>query len=215
MTEVPLSVDQTLVDAGSPVATLYFPSSAVVADVLVRTDGQEIEIDTVGCEGVVGLVAMLTDSPQFTRSLIQIAGSAIAIDAGVVRDRVGASRPLLTLLKRAAMRVHVQAQQGVACLAHHGLSARLARGLLVTADRTGGPTFPMTQASMAVMTGTQRTSLHATAFDLKTRGLIQYARGQVTLLDRPALVAEACACYRTVDEIDSDLAGGPRRAFSI
>ena len=215
MKEVALGAGETIIQSGSMVVTLYFPSSAVISEVIVLTEGKMLETDTVGFEGVVGLMSVLTGTPPITRSFAQIGGSAIAIDAGVLMNRAVESRPLLTLLMRGLLLVHVQSQQSAACLAYHGLPRRLARWLLATADRTGSLSFPLTQEYMAVMVGTQRTSVNATAADLKKRGLINYSRGNVTILNRPALEKEACECYRAVHEIEEEIDGAPLRGFSM
>ncbi len=211
--EVALGKDETIVQAGSPVSTLYFPSSAVISEVVVLSDGRMLETNTVGFEGVVGLMAVLTDTPQMTRSFAQISGSAIAVDARVMKERIHSSPPLFLLMMRGLLLVHLQSQQSAACLAHHGLSSRLARWLLTTADRTGTASFPLTQEYMAIMLGTQRSSVNAAAADLKKRLVIRYSRGNVAILNRPALEEQACECYRTIHEIEEEIDGAPIRPF--
>lgn len=214
MREVSLGKDETIVQAGAPVTSLYFPSSAVVSEVVVLSDGRMLETNTVGFEGAVGLMAVMTDTPQMTRSFAQIPGSAITIDARKVKERVLESPKLLALMMRGLLLVHLQSQQSAACLAHHGLSRRMARWLLTTADRTGTFSFPLTQEYMSFMLGTQRTTVNAAAADLKNRGIIRYTRGNVTILDRPALEEQACECYRTIHEIEEEIDGAPLRPFS-
>ena len=187
MREVALGKDDTVIQSASFVPALYFPSSAVLSEVVALSDGRMLETGTVGFEGVAGLLADLTDTPQLTRVFAQISGSAIAIDAKMVKARALQSQPLLTLLMRGLLLVNVQSQQSAACLAYHALPRRLARWLLVTADRTGASTFPLTQEYMAIMAGTQRTSVNAAAADLKRRGLISYSRGNITIVDRAAV----------------------------
>ena len=213
MREVALGKDDTVIQSGSVVPALYFPSSAVLSEVVVLSDGRMLETDTVGFEGVAGLLAVLTDTPQLTRVFAQISGSAIAIDAKMVKARALQSQPLLTLLMRGLLLVNVQSQQSAACLAYHALPRRLARWLLVTADRTGASTFPLTQEYMAIMAGTQRTSVNAAAADLKRRGLISYSRGNITIIDRAAVEAQACECYRTIHEVESEIDGALLRGF--
>jgi CRP-like cAMP-binding protein len=212
--EVSLGKDETIVEAGSPVSTLYFPSTAVISEVVVLSDGRMLETDTVGFEGVVGLMAVLTDTPQLTRSFAQIAGSAIAVDAKVLKGHALANPQLFMLLMRGLLLVHLQLQQGAACLAHHVLHRRMARWLLTTADRTGTANFPLTQEYLSFMLGTQRTTVNAAAADLKKRGVIRYSRGNVTILDRAALEQQACECYRTIHQIEEEIDGAPIRAFS-
>jgi len=213
MREVALGKDETIIQAGSPVVTLYFPSSAVISEVVVLSDGRMLETDTIGFEGVVGLMAMLTSTPQLTRSFAQIGGSAIAMDARALNERVFASPQLFTLMMRGLLLVHLQSQQSAACLAHHTLSRRMARWLLATADRTGTNSFPLTQEYLGFMLGTQRTTVSVAAADLKQRRVIRYTRGNIKILDRSALEEQACECYRTIHEIEEEIAGAPPRAF--
>lgn len=70
----------------------------------------------------------------------------------------------------------------------------------MTEDRTGTPRFLLTQEYMAVMTGVQRSTISQIANGMKRDRVIDYARGQVTILDRSRLEALACECYRGVEE---------------
>ena len=61
----------------------------------------------------------------------------------------------------------------------------------------------MTQEHIGVMLGVRRESITEAAQSLKARGLIQYQRGCITVLDRRGLTAVACECYAVVkDEFD-------------
>jgi hypothetical protein len=81
----------------------------------------------------------------------------------------------------------LQSQQFTACNVLHSADQRLARWLLMTADRTGSASFPLTQEYMAVMTGVQRTTVSTLANGFKERGLIRYSRGHIEILDEPGL----------------------------
>jgi Mn-dependent DtxR family transcriptional regulator len=67
--------------------------------------------------------------------------------------------------------------------------------LLMTEDRVGGASFPLTQEYMSVMTGVQRTTVSMMAAALKRDGVIDYSRGNVAILDQTELKARACECY--------------------
>jgi CRP-like cAMP-binding protein len=88
-----------------------------------------------------------------------------------------------------------QAQQSVACNATHAGRSRLARWLLMTQDRVGGPNLPLTQEYLGIMLGVQRTTVTALSLAMKAAKIIGYRRGVITILDRPALQREACECY--------------------
>jgi CRP-like cAMP-binding protein len=104
----------------------------------------------------------------------------------------------LKLTLRYARANGLQAEQGVACNIAHEVHGRLARWLLMTQDRVGAPTFPLTQEYMSVMTGVQRSTVSVMAGTLKKAGVISYSRGFVTILNRDALIAHACECYGVV-----------------
>jgi CRP-like cAMP-binding protein len=92
----------------------------------------------------------------------------------------------------------LQAQQFTACNVLHPADQRLARWLLMTADRTGSASFPLTQEYMAVMTGVQRTTVSTLANGFKERGLIRYSRGKIEILDAEGLERASCECARVV-----------------
>jgi hypothetical protein len=93
----------------------------------------------------------------------------------------------------------------VACNAVHHVDARLARWLLQTADRVGGPIVPLTQEYLAVMLGVQRTTVSGSAAALRDLGLIRYSRGRVEVLDRSGLERKACECYAVCLRVFEDL----------
>jgi CRP-like cAMP-binding protein len=120
------------------------------------------------------------------------------VPAALFRARMLKS-PALAQLTLLHVRANaVQAEQGVACNAAHDVPARLSSWLLMTQDRVGAKTFPLTQDYMAVMTGVQRSTVSLAASALKKRGVIDYSRGVVNILDRAGLERHACECYGIV-----------------
>lgn len=81
------------------------------------------------------------------------------------------------------------------CGRYHAIEARLARWLLMTQDRAHATQFEMTQHYMAVLLGVRRAGVTQAAGALQQRGLIRYARGRMTVVDRPGLKKAACSCY--------------------
>jgi CRP-like cAMP-binding protein len=205
--EVSLSRGQPLYEPGDHVDTLYFPSSACVSVVTVMRDGKAVETTSVGRESVPALLDALTDRPTTSRVFVQVGGAALTLSSAVYRSRLSLSPSLVGLSLLHARGLAQQAELGVGCNIAHPAEGRLARWLLMTQDRIGGDVLPLTQDYLAVMTGVQRTTVSLMAAALKAARIITYSRGQVTILDRPALIAHACECYELSEQQFEELRG--------
>ena len=87
------------------------------------------------------------------------------------------------------------------CNRYHLLEGRLARWLLMTADRAQSNRFTATHEMLSWMLGVRRAGVTQSANSLQLRTLISYSRGKVEILDRKGLEKAACTCY------GADLAG--------
>jgi CRP-like cAMP-binding protein len=208
LAEVALAVGDVLFEPGQPVDWIYFPGSACVSVVTLMMDGKAVETATVGRESAVALLDAITARASPSRIFTQIHGSAMRLRASAFIEQFRASPNLHDLTLRHARSQALQAEQGVACNATHTVHSRLARWLLMTHDRVGTVTFPLTQDYMAIMAGVQRTTISVAASELKAAGVIDYVRGRVTILDRHGLERQACECYGVVARQYLSLQGG-------
>ena len=80
----------------------------------------------------------------------------------------------------------------------HPIEQRLSRWLLTFADRLHSEELPATQQLIADMLGVTRSEISRTAGALSESGLIDYARGRLTLVNRAGLKDKACECYRVI-----------------
>lgn len=193
--EITLRPDEILSEAGDLVRRVYFPSSAVLSVFIIMTDGRAVASATVGYEGASGLTGAMSRLPAAGRTLAQVGGGAIEVDAQHLRRLAGASPTLRETIFRFVDLSARQTEQAVACNVLHPAGPRLARWLLVTQDRTGEPVLPMTQEYLAITLGVQRTTVTKVAAELKAAGLITYARGAIRIRDRAGLERAACECY--------------------
>ena len=74
---------------------------------------------------------------------------------------------------------------GASCNRLHSMEERCARWLLMTHDRAGQDTFPLTQEFLSHMLGVRRASVNVDTGMLKKAGFIRYVRGKITVIDRP------------------------------
>jgi CRP-like cAMP-binding protein len=105
---------------------------------------------------------------------------------------------LQDLLLRYTQAFITQIAQTAACNRAHHVEGRLAKWLLMCADRSQSKELPLTHEFIATMLGTRRAGVTETACQLKEAGLISYKRGNVTILDRAGLEAVSCECYSLV-----------------
>src|SRR6266436_1095667 len=195
---VQMRIHDALHEAGQPITHAYFVNSGLASVLSVMTDGKSVEVGLAGKEGFIGLPLVVGLSTSPNRVVAQVAGSAFRIRAS---DFVQALRRCPQLEKQLNRFTHAMAMQGTqvaACNRAHEVEERLARWLLMSQDRLGGDRIPLTQEFLAHMLGTRRASVTVAAGILQKAGLIQYTRGEVTVVNRSQLENTACECYRAI-----------------
>ena len=201
LTLVALELGDVLHETGQPVDFVYFPLLGVVSVVADLGDDQVVETATIGRESLVGISVFLGASAPTERSLVQVAGQALAMSAESFRTAIAdVDGPLTAMLRRTAQALFTLVSRNAACNRVHTVRQRAARWLLMTADRMGAPTFELTQHFLAQMLAVRRTSVGEVAQALADDGAITYARGTITITDRQRLHAAACDCYDDIRE---------------
>lgn len=201
LTECHLSRGEMLTPQGSKVAHVYFPTTARIANTVTFSDGRSAETFVMGVEGVSGLAPFLADVPCAWGVETRAAGVAFRVPAAVLRQRMRRSESLLSLLLRLTNDYQAQAAVGVACAALHAAAPRLARMLLMTAERTSTDQVKLTQEDLGTLLGLQRTTVNEAAIELRNQGAIKYNRGVIQIVDWDRLEAAACECYSLQHEV--------------
>jgi CRP-like cAMP-binding protein len=177
---------------------VYFPEKGMVSLVLKLEKGRTIEVGLIGKEGMVGALAPLGATAMSGEAVVQMAGSALRMPAGVLRIETVRSPRLMDLLLRYLQALFAQVSQSVACNRHHMLSERMARWLLMAHDCADGNEMPLSHELLAIMLGVRRPGVTVAMGQFKNAGLIESRRGRIVILDRRDLEASACGCYRAV-----------------
>jgi CRP-like cAMP-binding protein len=195
---IELRLGQVLYESGSTLSHIYFPTSAIVSLLYVMEDGASAEIAVVGNEGLVGISLFMGGESTPSRAVVQSAGMGFRLRAQVIRDESSRAGPVLHLLLRYTQALITQMAQTAVCNRHHSLDQQLCRWLLLSLDRLEGSDLVMTQELIANMLGVRREGVTEAARNLQKVGLIRYARGRITVLDRPRLEQRTCECYAVV-----------------
>jgi CRP-like cAMP-binding protein len=195
---VRLELREVLFEPNRPMSHVYFPEDGIVSILGLMDDGSAVETGTVGNEGMVGVPVFLGAMQMAGQAFAQIPGDAWRMPAAALREEVRRGSPLASLVGRYTQALFTLVAQSSACNRMHPVEQRCARWLLLTHDRVGGDTFELTQLFLSQMLGVRRATVNEAATALQERGLIEYRRGRITIVDRPALEAAACACYAII-----------------
>jgi hypothetical protein len=126
---------------------------------------------------------------------VQVAGSALTMDAWRFRDALRESPRLRTTCQAYVRAFLGQVLQTIACHNVHTLEQRCARSVLVIHDRSSGDTLALRQEFLAQTLGERRSTAAAVARTLEMAGLIRYCHGDIRVVDRAGLELAACECY--------------------
>jgi CRP-like cAMP-binding protein len=190
---VSLGLHQVLQDPGHSIDYGYFPNS----------DAKSVEVSTVGNEGFIGMPLAAGMRDSFQRVIVQHAGDAFRVRAEIFQSLLPELPVLQHSINRYLLLQGMQVAQVAACNRLHEIEQRLARWLLMSHDRSGGRSFPITHDLLSQMLGSGRPSVTVAAGTLQRAGLIEYTRGMVKVLSRPGLEEAACECYDAIRRIGS------------
>ena len=195
---VGMPLGQVIYESGTTLSHVYFPTTSIVSMLYVMENGASAEIAIVGNEGMVGISLFMGGESTPSRAVVQSAGQGFRLKAQMLKDEFNRAGPVLQLLLRYTQALITQMTQTAVCNRHHSLDQQLCRWLLLSLDRLQGSDLVMTQELIANMLGVLREGVTEAALKLQQVGLIRYARGHITVLDRIGLEKRSCECYAVV-----------------
>ena len=198
---VALKFRKRMITQDERIAAVYFPITCMFS-LLVTNDGQpQMEMATIGKEGMVGASEALQMQGAIGLNLVQLPGTAVRIEANAFRKVIGSRMPIQTLIHQHLYALLRQILYGAACNRIHSMEERCARWLLMTHDRAGQDTFPLTQEFLSHMLGVRRATVNVATGMLKKAGFIRYVRGKITVIDRAGLESASCDCYHAIVKV--------------
>src|SRR5450432_3438185 len=195
---IDMPLGHVLYESGDTLSHVYFPTTSIVSLLYVMGNGSSAEIAVVGNEGIVGVSLFMGGGSTPSRGVVQSAGKGYRLAAQLMKDEFNKAGPVLHLLLRYTQALITQMSQTAVCNRHHSLDQQLCRWLLLSLDRLQGNELVMTQELIANMLGVRREGVTEAALKLQQAGLIRYARGHITVLNRTGLERRACECYAVV-----------------
>jgi CRP-like cAMP-binding protein len=193
---ITLPGDDYIYQPGDDVDYIYFPETAVFSEFQILEDGRTVEIAMTGKEGVAGLSAVFSPHPMMNWTQTSIGGTALKISAQKLKEEFSRSRAFQMMLLDYVGSYIGQISQRVICNSYHTVEKRLCCWLLMLQDRCEGSKLSVTQEQMARFLGVHRPSITQIALLLRQRGIINYMRGKIFILNRRELENAACECYQ-------------------
>ena len=194
---VRLSSGDVLTEPGDRIRTVFFPAGGLISLAAVVDGGASIEVALIGRTGMLGAPLMLNAVSASSRARVQVSGAAWRL--GVVEfrrallDHVALRRGLNRYLRG----LIAELSQNSACARFHLIETRLARRLLTAQDQSPDGNIHLTHSALAQILGVRRSGVTMAAVQLQRRGLIEYSRGGIIILDRSGLERASCACFRS------------------
>jgi CRP-like cAMP-binding protein len=195
---VTFEVGHELEFPGNSIAHLYFVEEGMASMTVTFQDGSQVEVGMFGYEGVIGISALMGTKRSLNRVYTQIRGRGYSTSVEIAQREFQFGDQFQSLALRYVQTQLLQAGQSAGCNAKHEVDQRLARWLLLCADRANSNTFSLSQEFIADMLGCTRPTVSATAGLFKEDGLITYTRGVIQILDVKRLEQRSCECYRVI-----------------
>jgi CRP-like cAMP-binding protein len=181
-----------------PVQYVYFPNSGLISLVVETEDGSTVEVGMVGREGFAGLAGAVGLSRTPLRQIVQIGGEGYRMKVGALERFLNVNPGFQQLVCRYAVVLGMQMAQTAACNRLHDAFQRLTRWLLMARDRGQLNELPVTHEFLSTVLGTDRPSVTLAAQTLQKRGIVEYRRGKIVILNARKLEAASCECYRVI-----------------
>ncbi len=192
---VQLVLGDVLCEPGKPTRHVYFPTDGFISLVALSDGKPALEVGMVGREGMLGAHLALGVVTAPLHAVVQGPGGAWRVGSTAFRGELKRSPALRRSLNHYLYVLMTQLAASASCLRFHLIGPRLARWLLMSQDRAHADRFRVTHEFLAYMLGVRRVGITMAAGALQRGGLIEYHRGELTVLDRRGLEAAACGCY--------------------
>ena len=204
-----MPLGKVLYESGDVMRHVYFPTNSIVSLLYVLADGASAEISVVGNDGIIGIALFMGGETTPSRAIVQSAGFAHRLAGQLLKDEFHRNGEVQLLLLRYTQALITQMAQTAVCNRHHSVDQQLCRWLLLSLDRLATNQLVMTQELIANMLGVRREGVTEAAGKLHKLGVIRYARGRITVLDRPKLEELCCECYAVVKKESDRLLSRP------
>jgi CRP-like cAMP-binding protein len=189
---------RTLQAQGAAVRDVYFPNGGVFSVTNEMRSGAQVEVATVGSEGMLGIAVFLGGRSGAGRAFAQVPNGPFSSMTVQRFAKESATGPFRDIVARYAQAHLLQVMQGAACNALHDVKSRCCRWLLQTQDRVESEEFLLKHEFLAIMLGVQRPTVTLVMGALNRSGIVSSRYGHIRVLKRKRLEDSSCECYEVI-----------------
>ena len=194
---VELAFPDVLAEPGESIPHVYFPTASFISLMTPMEGKNSLEVALAGSEGMYGVPVAMGVRISPVHALVQGGGLAWRMGSAAFGLELARVPSLRNCVDRYVYVLMSQLIKTAGCSRFHRVEQRLARWLLMTADRAHSPSFHITHEFLASMLGVRRVGITEAASAMQKRNLIGYSRGAMTVRDRKGLERASCPCYRS------------------
>ena len=198
---IPLEPGEVLQVPYSPVRRVYFLDDGVASMSVSNSDGEKLEVSTVGKESWIGDRVIFKGGYHIIHCEMLTSGTAHWLPSDIFLEEFNRRGTLHNLVVSHMQSRMMETCQIALCNQTHVLEKRLARWLLTLSDRSSRDQFVMTHEQMSQILAVNRPSVSLAAKKLQKSGLIDYKRSTLTIVDRTALAEASCECHEIIARI--------------
>ena len=198
---VALNAHEILYQVDDEIRCAYFIGNGIASLMSITTEGNTIEIGNVGSEGMIGIPALLRHVKTPHQVVVQVPGEALVVNIDILRPEFEKEGELRNRLLSYTHALATYVSQLGVCNHFHTVDKRLCRWLLISSVQVQSQSFHLTHESLSQVLGTGRTGVTMAANKLQRAGLIEYHRGQITILNYAGMEAVCCDCYRITKNV--------------
>ncbi|MGB5075984.1 MAG: Crp/Fnr family transcriptional regulator [Sphingorhabdus sp.] len=180
---------------GRPIQHCWFFEDGIASMVAASRNGHETEAGIVGNDGIVDIATSLGVDDTCLRCFMQIPGHGYRMSARALATAMEQSTSLRSQLNNFVYVTIAQIAQTALANASLTVEERLARWLLMCADRVASDEIKMTHEFLSVMLNVRRAGVTLAMQSLQRAGYVEATRGKIRIVDRFRLERFASDAY--------------------
>lgn len=190
-----------LAESGETVTRLFFPVGGIVSCRAIFETDHEMELVTLGCSSVAGVLAALGFPRSLTRDVCITQAHGWAISVGEFKLLLDRSPKAEEVIRGASYAQMTYAVRMATCNAMHTAEQRLARWLLIANALLNSHEIRMPQEELANILGIRRSHLNPLLQRLRAAKVIELGRQKIIVADSEALKRRSCGCDALLQRI--------------